>query len=81
MGSYRAIIPDRCVISWKSWALWFSPITMVLVKCLFIYVTARDVPTFDDILRVYSGFTHGQMATVKQVCMKLQPHELGIDIR
>ena len=54
---------------------------MVLVKCLFIYVTARDVPTFDDILRVYSGFTHGQMATVKQVCMKLQPHELGIDIR
>lgn len=52
-------------------------------QCLeYVRLFNKPLPHFDDVLRVYSCFTHGTMTTVERVCTRLHPHnELAIDIR
>lgn len=47
-----------------------------------VQMWSKDLPNFDSVIKVFSCFNHGTMATVKQVAMRLQPHKhLNIDIR
>ncbi|XP_067947892.1 GATOR1 complex protein NPRL2-like [Watersipora subatra] len=42
----------------------------------------KPEPTFDDVLKIYSCFTHGTMMTVKNVCLRLCPQtEMRIDVK
>lgn len=52
-----------------------------MLIAVVLVILGKSLPRFDDILKLYSCFTHGTMTTVKQVCIRHRPKKLSIDIR